>query len=101
MSDIVSLLNEDFAEQERKNREKYGPRGGDHIASCFKKSTQTGNIWCSENAIKYITRFARRDVCHISRAVITPHTTDAVKNPRQKSHFLTFSISFVKFLYQF
>lgn len=55
--DIVNLVNKDFEEQEKKNREKYGSRDDDHIARCFKKSTQIGTIWCLENVIKYLTRF--------------------------------------------
>ncbi len=53
----VSLINADFAEQEIKNRAKYGPRDDDHIAGIYKKSITAGDVWTGENAKKYITRF--------------------------------------------
>lgn len=57
MSDLNSLLTKDFEEQERKNREKYGPRDNDHIASIYKKSLHDGNVWCWRNVEKYMVRF--------------------------------------------
>ena len=52
-----NLLNDDFLDQERKNREKYGSRENDLISECFRKGIDIGNTWCLINSKKYIDRF--------------------------------------------
>lgn len=60
MTTDIELLNKDFQEQEKKNREKYGPRGEDHIADCYKQSVEVGDTWTLENAKKYLKRFTSK-----------------------------------------
>jgi len=53
----VNLINKDFEDQERKNREKYGSRENDLISECYRKGKEIGDIWSLTNAKKYIDRF--------------------------------------------
>lgn len=53
-------LNPLFVEQEKRNREKYGPIDDDFIARTFRDDAMTGHIWCAQNIKKYLTRFTSK-----------------------------------------
>lgn len=44
---------------EESNRSKYGDKSEDLIARTFKISREYGNLWCVNNALKYLERFIR------------------------------------------
>jgi hypothetical protein len=49
-------------EQEEINRQKYGSKEDDLIARSYRDSKEKGDIWCSNNTIKYLTRFTGNSI---------------------------------------
>lgn len=45
------------AEQEQKNREKYGSVEDDVIARTYREDKKAGDVWCLKNVEKYGRRF--------------------------------------------
>ena len=44
---------------EESNRAKYGDKEYDQISQNYRKGKKNGDIWCSENVIRYLSRYTR------------------------------------------
>jgi hypothetical protein len=49
----------DVNELEKSNRAKYGDKEFDQISLNYRKGTDYGDIWASENVKRYLDRFTR------------------------------------------